>query len=92
MRSILVLGIVVPVPEIRCSALMLKGRPRYSKLDQNRIIAKDVKNCTYCYYVRCVTFIAKVGGNNLPPNRSNALPQTLLELPDKGRATKELAV
>ncbi len=33
-----------------------------SKLDPNRVITKYVKHCTYCFYVRCVTLIVRVGG------------------------------
>ncbi len=39
----------------------------------NRVIVKDVKICTYCYYVRCVTLIVWVGENALAPNRRISL-------------------
>ena len=43
---------------------------------QNYVMAKDVKSCTYCCYVRCVTLIVWVGGNALAPNRHNSEPST----------------
>ncbi len=33
------------------------GKVIGSMLGPNRVIAKDVKNCTYCCYVRCATLI-----------------------------------
>ncbi len=33
-----------------------------SMLDQIRVIAKDVKGCTYCCYVRCMTIKVRSGG------------------------------
>ncbi len=33
-----------------------------SMLGQNRFIAKYVKSCTYCCYVRCATLVILVGG------------------------------
>ena len=48
-----------------------------SILSPNRVIAKDVKSCTYCCYIRCVTLIVCVGGNALAPNRRNSLPCTV---------------
>ncbi len=45
---------------------------------QNRVIAKDVKSCTYCCYVRYAILIVRVGGNALAPkNRCNSLPCTV---------------
>ncbi len=37
------------------------GEVMGSILGPNRIIAKDVKSCTYCCHVRCTTFIVWVG-------------------------------
>ena len=34
-----------------------------SMLDPNRVIAKVVKSCTYCCYVRCAILIVWVGGS-----------------------------
>ncbi len=51
-----------------------------SMLGPNRIIAKDVKNCTYCYYVRCATLMIRVGGSALAPNRPNSSPCTVRTL------------
>ncbi len=41
------------------------------------VIAKDVKNCTYCCYVICATLRVREGGNALAPNRRNSLPCTV---------------
>ncbi len=38
-------------------------------LTQNRVIAKDVKSCTHCCYVKCATLIVRVGGNVLAPKQ-----------------------
>ena len=52
---------------------------------------KDVKNCTYCCYVRCLTLIVLVGG--MPwPQTGATLYHAQLGLPDKGRAIKGLVV
>ncbi len=61
-------GIVVLVPDFLCSAFMLS---------LNRVIAKDVKSCTYYCYVRCATLIVRVEGNAFAPNRRNSLPFTV---------------
>jgi len=56
--------------------LDVRARPR--RLDPNRVIAKDIKSCTYYCYVRYVTLIVRVGGNSLAPkNRRNSLPCTV---------------
>ena len=40
---------------------------------QNRVIAKDVKSCTYCCYVKCATLIVRVGGNALAPKQTQLI-------------------
>ncbi len=58
---------------------------------QNRVIAKEVKRCTYCCYVRCATLIVWVGGMSCP--KTGAIQyHAQLGLPDKGRAIKGLVV
>ncbi len=56
-------------------ALKLKAQPQCScsasKSDPNRVIAKDVKSCTYCCYLRGVTLIVRVGGIPWLQNRRN---------------------
>ncbi len=43
------------------------GKVMSSILGPNRVIAKDVKSCIYCWDVRCATFIKKwVGGMSWP--------------------------
>ncbi len=42
--------------------LIPDARPCISMLDPNRVIAKYVKSCTYCYCIICATFIVRVGG------------------------------
>ena len=44
-----------------------------SILNPKRVIAKNVKICTYCCYVRCATLIVWVGENALAPNRRNSV-------------------
>ncbi len=57
----------------------------------NRVMAKDVKSCTYGRYVRCATLIVCVVG--IPWSQTGALRyHAQLELPDKGRAIKLLVV
>ncbi len=59
---------------VRCSAVVsLVPNARSSAtwcsiivLGPIRIIAKDVKSCTFCWYVRCVTVIVRVGGVHWP--------------------------
>ena len=59
----------------------------------NCVIAKDVKSCTYCCYVRCATLIVRVGENALAPDRRKSLPCTAqIGLTGKGRAIKGLVV
>ncbi len=65
------LGLVHRCPE---SASMLRLGLDSSKIDQNRVKAKDAKSCTYCCYVRCGKFILRVGGNTFVPSRRNSLP------------------
>ncbi len=55
------------------SYLLSVGKVMGSMLGQNRVIAKNVKSCTYCCYVRCATLIVWVEyGNALAPNRCNS--------------------
>ena len=65
------------------------GKVIGSMLGSRRVIAKDIKICAYCCYVRCTTLIVRVS------SRGNALAQITcnyyyaqLGLPDKGRAIK----
>ncbi len=51
-----------------------------SMLGPNRVLAKNVKSCTYCCYVR---FAILTGAIQYPAQ---------FRLPDKGRATKGLVV
>ena len=51
------------------------ARPR--RLDPNRVLAKDVKSCTYCCHVRYATLIVRVGVVSWPQNRRNSLPWTV---------------
>ena len=60
-------------------------------LGPNRVIAKEVKSCTYCCYIRCATLIVWVGVNAMAPNSRNSVPCTV-RTPDKGRAIKGLVV
>ncbi len=62
--------------------------PWHNMLDQNRVIAKDVKRCTYCCYFRCVKLIVSVGGMPWPRNRYNSLPCTVRTSKKRGRAIK----
>ena len=60
-------------------------------LNPNRVIAKDIKSCTYCCYVRCATLIVRVRGMPWPrtgPTHYHAQ----LGLPDKGRVIKGLVI
>ena len=60
-------------------------------LGPNIIIAKVIKRCTYCYYVRGATLINRVGG--MPwPQTGDTQYHTQLGLPDKGQAIKGLVV
>ncbi len=60
-----------------------------SNICPNRVIAKDVKSCTYCSYVSCTTLI--VWGMSLPKT-GGIQYHAQLGLPDKGRAIKGLVV
>ncbi len=53
----------------------------------NRVIAKEVKSCTYCSYVKCATLI----GMHWPQNSITHYPAQL-GLSDKGRAIKGLVI
>ncbi len=48
-----------------------------SILGPNRVIAKNVKSCTYCCYGRCATLIVWIGGNILVQNKRNSIPCTV---------------
>ena len=54
-----------------------------SMLGPNRVIAKDVKTCIYCCYVRCGTLIVRLGVTHY---------HAQLGPPDKGQAIKEFVV
>ncbi len=54
-------------------------------LGPNRVIAKHVKSCTYCCYVRCAPLL--VGGMSCPKTGATQC-QAQFGLPDKGRAIK----
>ncbi len=62
-----------------------------SMLGQNRVIAKDVKGCTYCYYVRCTTLIVWLEGKPWPKT-GTAKYHAQLGFPDNGRTIKVLVV
>ena len=53
-----------------------KARERFSAL--HRLITKDVKNGSYCCYVRCETLIVRVGGMPWSITRHNSLPCTVM--------------
>ena len=56
-------------------------------LGQNRVIAKDVKNCNYCCYLRCAALIFRIGG--MPWSRTGATQyHGQLGLSNKCLATK----
>ena len=88
-------------PELIYLTLSLTlGKPAYllgvgkvmgSMLSPNNVIAKDVKSCTYCCYVRCTTLIVRVGG--IPWLQTGVTHcHAQLGLPDKGCAIKGLVV
>ncbi len=57
----------------------------------NRVIAKDVKSCTFYCYVRCATL--KVGVGGMPwPNTGATHYHAQLGIPKKGHAIKGLVV
>ncbi len=60
-------------------------------LSQNLVVAKDVKSCTYCYYVICTTLTIRVGGIPWPQTGATHYHAQLV-LPDKVRAIKRLFV
>ncbi len=58
-----------------------------SMLGPNRVIAKDVKSCTYCRYVKCTTLIVRVWG--MPWTQTGATNyHEQLGLPNKSRPIK----
>ncbi len=62
-----------------------------SILGPNRVIAKDVKICTYCCYVRCATLIVWVVG--MPWHQTGSTQyHAQLGLPEKGSAINGLVV
>ena len=60
-------------------------------LAPNHVIAKDVKSCTYCCYVRNVTLIVRVEGIHWPQTDATQYHKHLVLL-DKDRAIKGLFV
>ena len=59
-----------------------------SKLGWNLVLTKDVKSCTYCCFVRYMSFDCKNRRNAMTKNSYNEL----LEISDKRRAIKGLIV
>ena len=70
--------------------LLVIGKVICSMLDPNNELAKDVKSCTYCCYVRWATLIVCVRGMLVPIGATQYHAQ--LGLQDKGRAMKGLVV
>ncbi len=60
-------------------------------LGPNRFKAKNVKSCTYCLYVRCVTLILWVGGMPWPKTCATQY-HAIAQLGLPGRAIKGMAV
>ena len=60
------------------------GKVMGSMFGPNRVIAKDVKSCTYYCYVRCATLIERAWANTLAPKRRKSLSGIVKRLPDKG--------
>ncbi len=56
--------------------ISLQKKIRLLRPIPNSVIAKDFQSCRYCCYVRCATFIVRVGGNTLTQNRRNSLPHS----------------
>ena len=50
---------------------LVVGEVKGSNLSPNGVIIKDVKNCFYCWYARCATYIVRVGGVPWSINRCN---------------------
>ncbi len=75
-------------PRLTCSASARHGKV---VLGPNRVIAKDVKSCTYCCYVKCTTLIIRVEGMSWPQTDATHY-QAKLGLPEKDRAIKWLVV
>ncbi len=50
-------GWITRICGITGSASARRGEVMGSIFGPNRVIAKDVKRCTYCCYVRCATLI-----------------------------------
>ncbi len=73
----------------QCSelAFMLTLSLNGPMLDHNHVIAKDVKSCTYCYYVRFTTLKVWVNVNALAPTGITHY-HAQLGLADKGCAIK----
>ena len=53
---------------------MYVGKVIGSLLSPNCVIAKDIKSCTFCCYVRCLTSKIWVEADALAKNRRNSLP------------------
>ena len=62
-----------------------------STIGPNCVIARDVKSCTFCYYVRCVTLMVRVGGMHLCKTGTTH-NHAQLWLTDKSRAIKGLVI
>ena len=62
-----------------------------STLVPNRVIAEDVKRCTYCYYVRCKALRVWVGRMTWPKTGATQY-HAQLGHPDIGHAIKGLVV
>ena len=58
-------------------------------LSQNHVLAKSVKSCNYCCYVRCLTLIVLVGGDALAQTGTYHYHDKL-GTQDKGLAIKGL--
>ena len=61
-------------------------------LSQRRVIIKDVKNDSYCCYVRCAPLIFRIGGLPWPKTGGATYYHAKLGLRYKGRAVIELFV
>ncbi len=59
-------AVIILVPDAQSCTSMLGLGLNGTMLDQNRVIAKDDKRCTYCCYVSCLELMVWVGGINWP--------------------------
>ena len=76
-KSIIMLTNVTSVLGITHSTSARHRRNMGLLLEPNRVIAKDVKSCTYCCYFRCATLIVWIGVMPWPKNRRNSIPCTV---------------